>query len=411
MSNFSSTIKISSISDYITPSQECVKPLMKLGKLDLQQDFKNKPDLIKNQKNVAKVSLQDCLACSGCVTTAETILIETHSIQEFQNKLKISQSPAILISSQSRASLAFKFGYSDSQTHYIIQIYFQKLGVVVYDQSYYQALSLKSAQEEFNQHLQGGKLPLLCSECPGWVCYAEKTLDEAIINHMSKIKSPQQIFGKLMRHKHDFISVIMPCFDKKLEAVRQENEGEIDLVLSTREVEEMIESFIQQENYTQIQQLDPLQTISIQNQDYHNPTSNNYLDYIIQQYTSTLNVPFQITQKQRKNNDFIEIFITQGDQIIAQFARVYGLKNIANLNLQIKSKTCKYLYVEIMACPMGCLNGGGQLKYQTKDKDLTLLELKKLITQDKQLIDIQQVQSIQYLTTTFKHIPKESIVW
>lgn len=47
-----------------------------------------------------------------------------------------------------------------------------------------------------------------------------------------------------MRHKHDFISVIMPCFDKKLEAVRSENEGEIDLVLSTREVEEMIESFI-----------------------------------------------------------------------------------------------------------------------------------------------------------------------
>lgn len=48
-----------------------------------------KPDLIKkNLQQVAKVSLSDCLACSGCITTAETLLIETHSVQEFMNKLQ-----------------------------------------------------------------------------------------------------------------------------------------------------------------------------------------------------------------------------------------------------------------------------------------------------------------------------------
>lgn len=57
---------------------------MRNAKIDIDDSaLFSKPDLIKKKENVAKVSLQDCLACSGCITTAETILIETQSIQEF----------------------------------------------------------------------------------------------------------------------------------------------------------------------------------------------------------------------------------------------------------------------------------------------------------------------------------------
>lgn len=59
--------------------------------------------------NIAKVSLQDCLACSGCITTAETLLIESHSKEEFLANVAKAKSPAIGLSPQSRSSLAFKF--------------------------------------------------------------------------------------------------------------------------------------------------------------------------------------------------------------------------------------------------------------------------------------------------------------
>lgn len=66
------------------------------------------------------------------------------------------------------------------------------------------------------------KLPILCSECPGWVCYSEKTLGNDAIPFMSVVKSPQQLAGRLVKGQNPdarFVT-IEPCFDKKLEAVR-----------------------------------------------------------------------------------------------------------------------------------------------------------------------------------------------
>jgi iron only hydrogenase large subunit-like protein len=68
----------------------------------------------------------------------------------------------------------------------------------------------------------------LTSECPGWVCYAEKTVGDEAIPFMSKVKSPQQLCGKIVK-THQIVNkglsnvkmvTIMPCYDKKLEAVR-----------------------------------------------------------------------------------------------------------------------------------------------------------------------------------------------
>ena len=87
--------KLTDLNDFLAPSLECIKPLPKGDKLDLAADLsltkselptltKSKPDLIKGAK-IATVTLQDCLACSGCVTSAEAILIQQHSVEEFLN--------------------------------------------------------------------------------------------------------------------------------------------------------------------------------------------------------------------------------------------------------------------------------------------------------------------------------------
>ena len=76
-----------------------------------------------------------------------------------------------------------------------------------------------SHQLGFEEYLQRkDKQPILCSECPGWICYAEKTLTEGIVKLLSKVKSPQQILARIVKDKlpKSLILTIMPCYDKKL---------------------------------------------------------------------------------------------------------------------------------------------------------------------------------------------------
>lgn len=65
-------------------------------------------------------------------------------------------------------------------------------------------------------------LPVISSECPGWVCYAEKRCGDLAVPHMSNVKSGQQLFGQFMHliNPDAKVVTIMPCYDKKLEAVR-----------------------------------------------------------------------------------------------------------------------------------------------------------------------------------------------
>lgn len=73
-------------------------------------------------------------------------------------------------------------------------------------------------------------MPLLCSECPGWVCFAEKR-ERQIIPHLSKVKTPMEIAKQV--HGGEIHIAFMPCFDKKLEGTRENN---TDLVLTTVEL-------------------------------------------------------------------------------------------------------------------------------------------------------------------------------
>mmetsp|Transcript_32376 Transcript_32376/g.31770 ORF Transcript_32376/g.31770 Transcript_32376/m.31770 type:complete len:152 (+) Transcript_32376:617-1072(+) len=112
--------------------------------------------------------------------------------------------------------------------------------------------------------------PVLCSECPGWVCYAEKVVGDVSIPFMSEIKSPQQIQGNLIKTQANrklfqadpdqeapekVVHIcVMPCYDKKLEAVRpagvinnindiaDEKLGvEVDAVIATHELADLFQ--------------------------------------------------------------------------------------------------------------------------------------------------------------------------
>ena len=94
-------------------------------KVDINVSAKKKPDLIKTSNNAetgektAKISLQDCLACSGCVTSAETVLIQQHSIDEFLKLFTPENQVFIAISPQSLSSLSFFFGTNNDHETFL----------------------------------------------------------------------------------------------------------------------------------------------------------------------------------------------------------------------------------------------------------------------------------------------------
>jgi iron only hydrogenase large subunit-like protein len=146
---------------------------------------------------------------------------------------------------------------NDLNTFRRLKTVFSKMGMELYDLSIFTTLSLHFAYREFKSKLGDRKqkskfygkdciLPIISSECPGWVCYAEKRCGELALPHMSTVKSSQQLFGSFMRMRslNTKVVTIMPCYDKKLEAVRPDFKfapdesqiKEVDTVLATHEL-------------------------------------------------------------------------------------------------------------------------------------------------------------------------------
>jgi len=237
---FSGVVKIADIDDYITPSQNCIKPISEapmmknnINKENVITDQKGKkakliiglndeaqnsefnsdfiePDLIKlknPETKSAKITLNDCLACNGCVTTAETLLIQAQSVDEFlKNSVLDSKIAICCVSPQSIMSIAYYYGMSESETLDKLCSILQRVGIkYVLNFNTITKYCLDKAYEEFyekilNKGEKNDQKYLISSECPGWICYAEKKIGDWIIPYLSNIKSPQQVLGNLLKN-------------------------------------------------------------------------------------------------------------------------------------------------------------------------------------------------------------------
>lgn len=209
-------------------------------------DTANKPRQ-RTKLETAEISLNDCLACSGCVTSAESVLITMQSQEEMRraiaeineshtNKLLVAS-----ISTQSLASLSAKYTFQQQQqasssasnnqantstaaeSTLPLRVLLYRISHFlktafgfdhVYDTTFARHIALKEHQREFFErrhnarkraHLassvdddDGPTLPMLASACPGWICYAEKTHGE-LLPYISTTKSPQQVAGVIAK--------------------------------------------------------------------------------------------------------------------------------------------------------------------------------------------------------------------
>lgn len=353
------------------------------------------------------------------------------------------------ISPQVRASLAATYGVSEAEAGWMID---QLLGgpqglatggkygnafTWIVDTNAMREASLILGADEVTESLQNPvpqvasnddgdssttpKKPILSSACPGWICYAEKTHPH-VLPHLSRLKSPQALTGILLktilsqrlniRPDQIWHVSIMPCFDKKLEASREELTDiywrprsttavvgpvrDVDCVITAREVMMLADtrgiSFPALPRTPISQPAFPDPTLSsFLFPKYHRKqtpeagTSGGYLHHILQTQLS-LNPSSVLHTTRGRNADVVEYSITSPtqEQPIFKAARYYGFRNIQNLVRKLKPQRksrlpggrvgaragstagggagMDYAYVEVMACPGGCTNGGGQIK-------------------------------------------------
>lgn len=342
-----------------------------------------------------KVSLHDCLACSGCVTTAEAVLLESQSADELWTRLKLAKAHperlvvVVSLSPQSVASLAAYYNLQSDECATKLAFYLKELGAkVVVDTSWARDISLLETAAEFieKKKQQPSSLPMMASACPGWVVYAEKT-HGAVLPHISTSKSPQAVMGTLVKNvvakqwsvepETIYHATVMPCYDKKLEAVRDDFTiatdtvcvPETDCVLATSELQALLEK----QGVDDLRKLDSEPLDALFGGHSHGVSSarggsGGYLEYVYRRAAQDLYgiqiPPGPLPMVRGRNSDMREINLIdeQSGEVLLRFAAAYGFRNIQGQVRKMKLNSCLYDYIEVMACPSGCLNGGGQLK-------------------------------------------------
>ncbi|XP_075880173.1 cytosolic Fe-S cluster assembly factor narfl [Nelusetta ayraudi] len=402
---FSGVLQLTDLDDFITPSQECVKPVKiekkpgkSLAKIQIEDDgtyIQINQDGGKKKLEKTKITLNDCLACSGCITSAESVLITQQSHEELlkvlQNNTAGSTEKKVVIvsvSPQSRASLAARYDLTSTDAGRRLTAFFKGLGVHhVFDTSFSRTFSLLESQREFVERFQRKEqekecMPMMTSACPGWICYAEKTHGEFILPYISTTRSPQQMMGSLVKGyfaeqqglspQQIYHVAVMPCFDKKLEASRSDfymdkaETREVDCVITSGEVQRMLEEKNVSLGNVEPAPLDALFSSVCGDEflSHSGSGSGGYLHHVFSYAAKQLfgEDVKELTYKTLKNKDFQEVTLEKDGQVLLCFASTYGFRNIQNLVQKLKRGKSPYHFVEVMACPSGCLNGGGQVK-------------------------------------------------
>ncbi|MBR6061849.1 MAG: [Spirochaetales bacterium] len=269
----------------------------------------------------------------------------------------------------------------------------------VFDTDFSADLTIWEEATELIERLQSGKnLPILTSCCPGWINFIEHNFPE-LLNIPSSCKSPQQMFGAVAKSYYakkigvdpkDLIVVsVMPCLAKKYEAHRSEfikdNVPDIDYVLTTRELASMF-----REAGVDLTQLSDAQ--------YDDPLGESTGAAVIFGVTggvleAALRTAYEwVTKKELKDVVFSDVRGLEGikeatvdlDGTKLNVAVASGLGNARKLLNKVKSGEANYHAIEIMACPGGCINGGGQ-PYKHGDTEALTKRMEGIYAEDANL--------------------------
>ena len=343
------------------------------------------------------ITKTNCTYCGQCVAVCPTgALRERSSQKEFWNILHNEDYYTVVqIAPSVRSALAEEFGLEagDLPTGKIVTALKMLEFDNVFDTNFAADLTIMEEGTEFiSRFTKGENLPLLTSCCPAWVNFVEKNYSENL-NLLSSCKSPQQMFGSIAKSylpkklniDRDSIKVIsiMPCIAKKFEAKREEMNDDVDLVLTTRELARVIK-----EAGINIKEL--------HESEFDNPLGMSSGAGIIFGASggvmeAALRTAYEvITGETLEKLDFeivrglegikeATIKIQDKDVNVAVVSSLGKARQIMD---EIKEGKSKYHFVEVMSCPAGCINGGGQ-PYIKGDREKITKRMKAIYNEDR----------------------------
>ncbi|MDY2685766.1 MAG: NADH-dependent [FeFe] hydrogenase, group A6, partial [Selenomonadaceae bacterium] len=321
----------------------------------------------------------DCVLCGQCSLVCPTGAIVEKD--DTQRVLDVLQDPSkhvvVQVAPAVRVALGDAFGMEPGTiaTGQMVTA-LKLLGFdKVFDTNFGADLTIMEESAEFVERLtKGGVLPMMTSCSPGWVNYMEKHYGD-YRQHLSSAKSPMQMFGAIAKtyypeqagiDVHNIVTVsIMPCTAKKYECTRPEmgRDGmqDVDIVLTTRELIKLIKYV-------------GLEFGNLPESDFDSPLGESTGAGAIFGTTggvmeAALRTAYEkVTGKTLQKLDFDDVRGFKGIKETTvnlngrdvHIAVAHTLKNARIIMEQIKKGTCKYDFIEIMACPGGCIGGGGQ---------------------------------------------------
>lgn len=245
----------------------------------------------------------------------------------------------------------------------------------VFDTDFGADLTIVEEANEFLGRVQnGGVLPMITSCSPGWIKYCEHYYPD-MLDHLSSCKSPQQMSGAVIKTWYaekmgidpkDIVVVgIMPCTAKKFETKRENQSAsgypDVDYSLTTRELGRMIESA-------------GIYFKHLPDEEFDNPLGDSTGAAVIFGATGGVmeaalrTAVEKLSGEELKSLDFTEVRGTEGikeasytvNGMEIKVCVVSGLANANTIMEKVKNGTADYHFIEIMGCPGGCVNGGGQ---------------------------------------------------
>ena len=258
---------------------------------------------------------------------------------------------------------------------------------------------MEEGTELLNRIKNGGKLPLITSCSPGWIKFCEHNFPD-FLDNLSSCKSPHQMFGAIIKTYYaekngidpeKIVTVsVMPCVAKKFESSRDEMEvgglRDVDIVISTRELARMIKQA-------------GINFANLPDEKFDNPFEEATGAGVIFGATGGVmeaalrTVAEIVTGEELKKLEFDQVRGTEGiktavvpvGDLNVRVAIAHGLGNARALLESIRNGEAEYDFIEIMACPGGCVTGGGQPIVPAKEQmciNLKAERAKALYTED-----------------------------
>ena len=320
-----------------------------------------------------------CIMCGQCINVCPTgALMEKSDIAKVDAAMAAGKYVVVQTAPAVRAALGEEFGMkigtpvTGKMVAALRRLGFKK----VFDTNFAADLTImEEATELIGRIKNGGKLPMITSCSPGWVNYAELRYND-LLGHLSSCKSPHEMMGSVLKHfwaekagikaEDLFVVSVMPCSSKKYEAEREQLKTrglkDVDAVLTTRELGRLIKR-------------SGINFVKLPDEEFDMDLIGEYTGAgvifgvtggVMEAAVRTAH--FVLTGKEIEGVKFEaargfdgirEASLDLNGQTI-NIAVAHGMKNAKVLLDQIRAGESKYHFIEIMGCPGGCINGGGQ---------------------------------------------------